>query len=49
MNLLDLIKNFSSLWYANGCRDFYTFRKDGFFLQSQIHGTLYLLFSMVQD
>lgn len=49
MNTAISIKNFSSFWYANGCRDFYTFRKDGFFLQSQIYGTLYLLFSMVLD
>lgn len=49
MKLQTLIKNFSSIWHANGCRDFYTFRKGGFFLQSQIYGTLYLLFSMVQD
>lgn len=49
MRVYLLIKNNKNIWYENGYRDFYTSQIDGYFQQSQVHGTLYLLFSMVQD
>lgn len=43
------IKNYSLIRYENGYRDFYTSQTVGYFQQSQVYGTLYLLFSMVLD
>jgi hypothetical protein len=47
MGLYHLIRNYTLTRYENGYRDFYTSQAVGYFSQSQIYNTVYLLFSMV--